>query len=148
MKQKQQMIQRNLLMHQRQKNQMIQLLKVQRRSFCCVTNHGSVGGWVRQYNACRRAGVKAIFGMEAYVNNYRGDDPELKKKNRSANHLVVLAKNKTGFDNIIRIHSLNPASMAHHVTLYAHLMRGRSPLSRVQREMIAVAVSAANDCYY
>ncbi len=51
-------------------------------------------------------------------------------------------------DNIIRIHSLNPPSMAHHFDLYAHLMRGPSPLSRVQREMIAITVSAANSCYY
>jgi alkylhydroperoxidase family enzyme len=51
-------------------------------------------------------------------------------------------------DNIIRIHSLNPPSMAHHVQLYAHLMRGRSPLTRVQREMIAVTVSAENRCFY
>lgn len=53
-----------------------------------------------------------------------------------------------GVDNILRIHSLNPPSMAHHATLYAHLMRGPSPLSRVQREMIAVTVSAANRCFY
>ena len=51
-------------------------------------------------------------------------------------------------DNIVRIHSLNPPSMEHHLKLYSHLMRGRSPLSRVQREMIAVTVSAANDCFY
>ncbi len=51
-------------------------------------------------------------------------------------------------DHIIRIHSLNPSSMAHHFQLYAHLMRGPSPLSRVRREMIAVTVSAANDCFY
>jgi len=51
-------------------------------------------------------------------------------------------------DNIIRIHSLNPRSMRDHVELYAHLMRGRSPLSRVQREMIAVSVSSENDCFY
>lgn len=51
-------------------------------------------------------------------------------------------------DNILRIHSLNPPSMAHHVQLYAHLMRGRSPLSRAQREMIAVTVSAENHCFY
>jgi alkylhydroperoxidase family enzyme len=51
-------------------------------------------------------------------------------------------------DNIIRIHSLNPPSMTHHVLMYAHLMRGASPLSRAQREMIAVTVSAANDCFY
>jgi alkylhydroperoxidase family enzyme len=53
-----------------------------------------------------------------------------------------------GVDNIIRIHSLNPRSMKDHMELYAHLMRGPSPLSRVQREMIAVTVSAWNDCYY
>lgn len=53
-----------------------------------------------------------------------------------------------GVDKIIRIHSLNPPSMGHHVTLYAHLMRGPSPLGRIQREMIAVTVSAANDCFY
>lgn len=51
-------------------------------------------------------------------------------------------------DNILRIHSLNPPSLEHHVQLYAHLMRGPSPLTRVQREMIAVTVSAANDCFY
>ena len=51
-------------------------------------------------------------------------------------------------DNIIRIHSLDPPSMEHHMRLYAHLMRGPSLLSRIQREMIAVTVSGANDCFY
>ena len=51
-------------------------------------------------------------------------------------------------DNILWIHSLNPRSMADHQRLYSWLMRGPSPLSRIQREMIAVAVSAANDCFY
>ena len=51
-------------------------------------------------------------------------------------------------DDILRIHSLNPASMSHHMQLYAHLMRGPGPLSRAQREMIAVTVSVENDCFY
>ena len=51
-------------------------------------------------------------------------------------------------DNILGIHSLNPRSMRDHFRMYAHLMRGRSPLTRVQREMIAVVVSAENDCFY
>ena len=51
-------------------------------------------------------------------------------------------------DNILRVHSLNPRSLQDHLQMYAHLMRGPSPLSRVQREMIAVTVSAANDCFY
>ena len=51
-------------------------------------------------------------------------------------------------DNILRIHSLNPPSLRGHFDFYKTLMRGRSPLSRVQREMIAVVVSAANQCHY
>jgi alkylhydroperoxidase family enzyme len=51
-------------------------------------------------------------------------------------------------DNVLRIHSLNPRSMRDHVDLYSHLMRGRSPLSRQQREMLAVTTSALNDCFY
>ncbi len=51
-------------------------------------------------------------------------------------------------DDILRIHSLNPLSMAHHAQLYVHLMRGPGPLTRAQREMIAVTVSAENDCFY
>ncbi|MBV7340043.1 carboxymuconolactone decarboxylase family protein [Chloroflexi bacterium TSY] len=53
-----------------------------------------------------------------------------------------------GVDNILKIHSLNPKSMQTHFDLYAHLMRGRSELSRAQREMIAVVSSTANHCRY
>lgn len=51
-------------------------------------------------------------------------------------------------DNILKIHSLNAKSLKHHYDLYAHLMRGRSDLSRAQREMIAVVVSTVNQCHY
>ena len=51
-------------------------------------------------------------------------------------------------DHILKIHSLNPPSMKGHYDLYRTLMVGRSPLSRIQREMIAVVVSAINRCRY
>lgn len=53
-----------------------------------------------------------------------------------------------GVDNILKIHSLNPPSLEKHYELYKTLMRGKSDLTRVQREMIAVAVSALNHCVY
>ena len=53
-----------------------------------------------------------------------------------------------GVDNILKIHSLNVRSLKTHFDLYAHLMRGRSPLTRAQREMIAVVASVANQCHY
>jgi alkylhydroperoxidase family enzyme len=51
-------------------------------------------------------------------------------------------------DNIIQIHSIHPQTMRHHYDLYIELMRRRSPLTRIQREMIAVVVSAENQCRY
>ncbi len=51
-------------------------------------------------------------------------------------------------DNILRIHGPNPPSLDAHVKLYATLMRGKSPLSKTQREMIAVVVSSINECHY
>lgn len=53
-----------------------------------------------------------------------------------------------GVDNIMKIHSLNPRSMKDHNELYVTLMRRQSDISKIQREMIAVTVSAANRCHY
>ncbi len=51
-------------------------------------------------------------------------------------------------DNVLRVHGIHARVMRLHYDLYVELMRGASPLSRAQREMIAVAVSAANRCDY
>lgn len=51
-------------------------------------------------------------------------------------------------DHILRIHGVHSAVMRQHYELYVELMRRPGPLSRVQREMIAVAVSGANHCHY
>ncbi|NGP88753.1 peroxidase-related enzyme [Fodinibius halophilus] len=49
---------------------------------------------------------------------------------------------------IHKIQSLNPDSIMKHMDLYMSIMFGSSPLKRAQREMIAVVVSAANECEY
>ncbi len=51
-------------------------------------------------------------------------------------------------NHIIRIHGVHSKTMRHHYEMYVELMRRPGPLSRVQREMIAVTVSAANRCHY
>ena len=51
-------------------------------------------------------------------------------------------------DNILRIHGVHSRTMRQHYDLYRELMYGRGPLSRIQREMIAVVVSAQNKCRY
>ncbi len=51
-------------------------------------------------------------------------------------------------DQILTIHALHPRSLADHLSLYKTLMYGPGPLTRAERETVAVAVSAANACHY
>jgi alkylhydroperoxidase family enzyme len=51
-------------------------------------------------------------------------------------------------DNIVRVHGVHSRTMRQHYDLYRELMYAKGPLTRVQREMIAVAVSAENRCRY
>jgi len=51
--------------------------------------------------------------------------------------------------NIVRLQSLRPKVLRNSTMLYMELMHSaESGLSRAQREMIATAVSRANDCHY
>jgi alkylhydroperoxidase family enzyme len=53
-------------------------------------------------------------------------------------------------DNIITIHSLRPDTLDGHLKLYGATMHPRhgDGLSRREREVLAVAVSAVNECHY
>jgi uncharacterized peroxidase-related enzyme len=50
--------------------------------------------------------------------------------------------------NILKVQSLNPDALKAHLDLYLAIMYGKSSLTRIQREMIATVVSAANNCAY
>ena len=49
---------------------------------------------------------------------------------------------------ILGVQSLHPAAMAAHSIHYREIMFGDTPLTRTEREAIAVVVSALNDCFY
>ena len=51
--------------------------------------------------------------------------------------------------NVVSLQSSRPETLEASMALYVEVMHSpRSPLSRVQREMIATAVSRANSCQY
>ncbi len=50
--------------------------------------------------------------------------------------------------HIVHVMSLNPGTMDASMRMYGQVMYGRSPLTRWQREMLAVVTSKANDCFY
>lgn len=66
-----------------------------------ITDHGTFYGVVDFYSACKEVGIKPIIGCEVYVaHNSRFDkDPS----ERSPNHLVLLARDNTGYRNLMRL---------------------------------------------
>jgi alkylhydroperoxidase family enzyme len=50
--------------------------------------------------------------------------------------------------HIYQVHSLNPPALAGHVEFYRAIMFRPSPLSRLQRELVATVVSHDNGCHY
>jgi alkylhydroperoxidase family enzyme len=50
--------------------------------------------------------------------------------------------------HILRLQSLNPAVLKASTGIYLAIMYGESPLSRGQRELLAVVVSRTNGCHY
>ncbi|MFN2627139.1 MAG: carboxymuconolactone decarboxylase family protein [Gaiellaceae bacterium] len=50
--------------------------------------------------------------------------------------------------NIVKAMSLRPRVLKASMALYREIMFGESPLTRVERELLAVVVSAANSCHY
>lgn len=50
--------------------------------------------------------------------------------------------------NILKVQSAHPPALKAMIELYQAAMWSESPLSRAQREMLAVVVSRANQCHY
>ncbi len=68
-----------------------------------LTDHGAMFGAVEFYQEARKAGVKPIVGMEAYVTRGRLTD---RNPGDTAHHLVLLARDERGFKNLMRLASL------------------------------------------
>ncbi len=64
-----------------------------------VTDHGNMFGAVQLYQHAKAHGVKPIFGCEAYL----ADGDAKKKDDRKNYHIVLLAKNRVGYQNLQRL---------------------------------------------
>ena len=73
---------------------------------------------------------------------------ELEAKGKLKRHYKKVTEPWGGVDNIMKIHSANPATLDAHLALYKTVMFGKSPVPREDREMIAVVVSMLNQCHY
>ena len=66
-----------------------------------ITDHGSLYGVVEFYNECMEAGIKPIIGCEVYA--AQGSRHDRGPSERSPYHMTVLARNNTGYHNLIKL---------------------------------------------
>jgi DNA polymerase-3 subunit alpha len=71
-----------------------------------ITDHGTMYGVIDFYRACRNVGIKPVVGVEAYLTPWgrhmTDRDAEIDSK---PYHLLLLARNQTGYKNLLKIAS-------------------------------------------
>lgn len=84
-------------------NKLVERASELEMSALAITDHGNLFGVPEFYHASRKAGVQPIIGCEFYV----APSGMTERSDRTRYHQVLLAKNETGYRNLIKLSSLS-----------------------------------------
>ena len=81
---------------------LIERVKELKMDAVAITDHGVLYGAIEFYKKAKTAGIKPIIGCEVYeaIDSMERKDPQ---KDKSRYHLILLAKNLTGYNNLVKI---------------------------------------------
>jgi DNA polymerase III subunit alpha len=71
-----------------------------------MTDHGNLYGAIEFYQECKKAGLNPVIGYEAYVAPTTRTDRSARRRGEAGDHLTLLAKNRQGFQNLIKMASV------------------------------------------
>jgi len=83
-------------------DELIAKAKTEKMEALALTDHGVMYGAVEFYQKAKAAGIKPIIGVEAYLARHGRLNKRAKIDERPY-HLILLAKNKTGYQNLIKL---------------------------------------------
>lgn len=73
-----------------------------------LTDHGNLFGAIEFYQSAKKHGIKPIIGQEFYLaRNSRFDRDSKGKGKESSYHLILLAKNEAGYQNLMKLSSIS-----------------------------------------
>lgn len=84
----------------------VSFAKVNKQKAVAFTGHGSMASFILQGKYCKENGVIPIYGCEVYEVDDMNKKDFTKDNKDVRNHLILLAKNQTGFQNLLKIVSL------------------------------------------
>lgn len=64
-----------------------------------ITDHGNIFGAVKFFQLCKKAGIKPILGMEAYM----AEDVHERVVDKKYYHLILLVQNEIGYQNLCKL---------------------------------------------
>jgi DNA polymerase-3 subunit alpha len=67
-----------------------------------ITDHGVMYGAIEFYQKARKYGIQPIIGIEMYIAHRRMTDRD-PQKDRSLHHIILLARDKAGYQNLLQI---------------------------------------------
>jgi len=73
--------------------------KAQGLKSLAITDHGNIFGAVKFFQLCKKAGIKPILGMEAYIT----EDVDQRSVDKKYYHLILLVQNETGYKNLCKL---------------------------------------------
>ncbi len=117
--------------------ELIAKLKDSGMNSCAITDHGNMYGAYKFYKSMKDEGLKPILGCEIYVAPRGMDQKEFGIDNKYF-HLIVLAKNLTGYKNLIKI-----VSIAHMEGFYYKPRIDFETLSKYTEGIIATSACLA-----
>ncbi|TET06102.1 DNA polymerase III subunit alpha [Candidatus Dependentiae bacterium] len=68
-----------------------------------ISDHGNIFGAVKFFQLCKKAGIKPILGMEAYLT----EDAAIKDVHNRYNHLLIIVENAIGYRNLCKLISFS-----------------------------------------
>jgi DNA polymerase-3 subunit alpha len=83
--------------------QLVKKAREYRLPALAITDHGNLFGCVEFYDLAYSNGIKPIIGCELAVDSLESVKPEESAVSEPANHLVILAKNRKGYQNLLQL---------------------------------------------
>ncbi len=80
---------------------LVQQAKMLGMNHLAITDHGAMYGAIEFYKACKAGGINPIIGIEAYLTENMQDHS--KRFSDDYHHLLLLAKNNTGYYNLMKL---------------------------------------------
>lgn len=82
---------------------MVSIAKKNGQTAIALTDHGNMYGAIEFYKIAKKAGIKPIIGVEAYMTAGSRKEKTAETGQKRYYHLILLAKNLQGYKNLIRL---------------------------------------------